>query len=104
VQHDPKNAGAAELQDVQQQLKLAEARTPEEEEEEARAQSSFYSDDTSPKYDANAVNYESDSDTEDCRHAGNGGACRFYNRGNCVRGSQCAFSHAPDSKSVRDKR
>ena len=46
--------------------------------------------------------YESDSDTEDCRHQGNGTACRFYNHAGCSRGEECTFSHAPDDKSVRD--
>ncbi|KXN88552.1 Serine/threonine-protein phosphatase 5 [Leucoagaricus sp. SymC.cos] len=44
------------------------------------------------------------SDSEKCRHVGNRVPCRYYNRGKmgCTRGSQCAFSHAPDEKSVRD--
>ncbi|KAF6758595.1 hypothetical protein DFP72DRAFT_807769, partial [Ephemerocybe angulata] len=46
---------------------------------------------------------DSDSDTEDCRHKGNGIACYFYNHSKCTRGQDCTFSHAPDDKSVRDE-
>lgn len=46
---------------------------------------------------------DSDSDTEDCRHKGNGIACYFYNHSKCTRGQDCSFSHAPDDKSVRDE-
>ncbi|KAG7453095.1 uncharacterized protein BT62DRAFT_959370 [Guyanagaster necrorhizus] len=42
------------------------------------------------------------SDSSDCHHIGNGIACRYYNHGGCRRGESCAFSHAPDEKSVRD--
>ncbi|KAF7327781.1 hypothetical protein MKEN_00357900 [Mycena kentingensis (nom. inval.)] len=44
----------------------------------------------------------STSDTSDAQHTGSGTPCLFYNHGGCMRGSACAFSHAPDYKSVRD--
>jgi hypothetical protein len=55
-----------------------------------------------PRRNTEPFEYESDSDTEDCRHKGNGIACRFYNHAGCSRGNNCTFSHAPDDKSVRD--
>lgn len=55
-----------------------------------------------PHYDGEAWDLLSDSDSEDCKHIGNGIPCRFYNRLECNRGENCAYSHAPDNKSVRD--
>lgn len=55
-----------------------------------------------PYYDGEAWDLLSDSDSEDCNHIGNGIPCRFYNRLECNRGENCAYSHAPDNKSVRD--
>ena len=55
-----------------------------------------------PPYDGEAWDLLSDSDSEDCKHIGNGIPCRFYNRLECNRGENCAYSHAPDNKSVRD--
>ena len=43
------------------------------------------------------------SDSSDCLHVGNGVPCRFYNHAGCVRGAECAFSHAPDERSIRDE-
>ena len=45
----------------------------------------------------------SDSESEDSKHIGNRMPCRFYNKGECRRGTECKFSHAPDAKSVRDE-
>lgn len=42
------------------------------------------------------------SDSSDYHHEGNGIPCRFYNHGGCNKGTVCAFSHAPDGKSIRD--
>ncbi|KAF8186347.1 hypothetical protein BJ912DRAFT_971462 [Pholiota molesta] len=50
-----------------------------------------------------ALGTASESETEDCKHVGNRTACRFYNKGDCRRGTECKFSHAPDAKSVRDE-
>ncbi|KAK7460447.1 hypothetical protein VKT23_009169 [Stygiomarasmius scandens] len=41
---------------------------------------------------------------DDLDHFGNRTACRFYNHNGCNRGTACIFSHAPDSKSIRDER
>lgn len=43
------------------------------------------------------------SDSSDCVHVGNGVPCRFYNHAGCGRGAECAFSHAPDERSIRDE-
>lgn len=59
--------------------------------------------DEHPRYDDEAWDLHSDSETEDCFHVGNRTACRFYNREGCGRGPHCKFSHAPDAKSVRDE-
>ena len=48
------------------------------------------------------LDQESTSDSSDCAHVGNGVPCRFYNHDGCVRGAECAYSHAPDERSVRD--
>lgn len=61
------------------------------------------SDDDWPHYEDDGNSVAAQSDSSDCRHVGNGTACRFYNHGGCFRGENCAFSHAPDKKSVRDK-
>jgi hypothetical protein len=46
----------------------------------------------------------SDSDTPDCKHTGvRDVPCRFYNRGGCIKGTECEYSHAADDKSVRDE-
>ncbi|KAK0227915.1 hypothetical protein IW262DRAFT_1347813 [Armillaria fumosa] len=55
-----------------------------------------------PSEDCDKDDSSTNSDSSDCRHVGNGVACRFYNHGGCNRGENCAFSHAPDDKSVRD--
>lgn len=43
------------------------------------------------------------SETSDFEHKGNAIPCRFYNHDGCKNGPKCKFSHAPDSRSVRDK-
>ncbi len=55
-----------------------------------------------PRYDQDALEIASVSDSSDCNHVGNGVQCRFYNHEGCARGNACLFSHAPDEKSVRD--
>ncbi len=55
-----------------------------------------------PSEDRDKDDSSTNSDSSDCRHVGNGVACRFYNHGGCNRGNNCAFSHAPDDKSIRD--
>ncbi|KAJ7030273.1 hypothetical protein C8F04DRAFT_1397932 [Mycena alexandri] len=45
---------------------------------------------------------DSHSDTSDARHRPSATPCLFYNTSHCARGSACAFSHAPDRRSVRD--
>lgn len=55
-----------------------------------------------PHYDQDALEIASVSDSSDCAHVGNGVQCRFYNHEGCARSNACAFSHAPDEKSVRD--
>ncbi|KAG6868431.1 hypothetical protein C0993_003108 [Termitomyces sp. T159_Od127] len=46
---------------------------------------------------------ETESDSSDCHHIGNGVPCRFYNHGGCSRKDNCRYSHAPDDLSERDK-
>ncbi|KAJ7183751.1 hypothetical protein C8R46DRAFT_1344472 [Mycena filopes] len=46
--------------------------------------------------------HETSSDTSDARHRPSSTPCLFYNTSHCARGSACAFSHAPDRRSVRD--
>ncbi len=55
-----------------------------------------------PHWDFEALEVASVSDSSDCQHVGNGVPCRFYNHNGCVLGTACAYSHAPDEKSVRD--
>ena len=55
------------------------------------------------EYRYNGNGAETESDSSDCEHTGNGVACRFYNHAGCTRKGGCQFSHAPDDKSVRDK-
>ena len=55
-----------------------------------------------PPYDEEAIDGSSESDSSDCQHPGNLIPCRFYNREGCSRGRDCAYSRAPDDKSVRD--
>ena len=43
------------------------------------------------------------SESDDFKHEGNGIPCRFYNHDGCNRGSACAYKHAPDNRSIRDK-
>ncbi|KAJ6488987.1 hypothetical protein C8R45DRAFT_993335 [Mycena sanguinolenta] len=62
---------------------------------------------TSPPVSHSALfDDDSASDTSDALHTGTGtGArtpCLFYNTSSCKRGAACAFSHAPDRRSVRD--
>ncbi|KAK6987603.1 hypothetical protein R3P38DRAFT_2574863 [Favolaschia claudopus] len=45
---------------------------------------------------------DSASDTSDALHTARGTPCLFYNTSSCKRGTLCAFSHAPDRRSVRD--
>ncbi|KAF7981539.1 hypothetical protein HWV62_33129 [Athelia sp. TMB] len=45
---------------------------------------------------------DSDSGSSDYFHWGNGIPCTFYNHGSCNKGTACAYSHAPDDKSIRD--
>ncbi|KDQ59515.1 hypothetical protein JAAARDRAFT_56530 [Jaapia argillacea MUCL 33604] len=63
------------------------------------------SDDEDPRLDTEKDDEweeETASDSSDCNHEGNHIPCRFYNHDGCNRGASCAFSHAPDEKSVRD--
>ncbi|KAG6897875.1 hypothetical protein C0992_009673 [Termitomyces sp. T32_za158] len=46
---------------------------------------------------------DTESDSSDCHHVGNGVPCRFYNHGGCLRKDTCRYSHAPDDLSERDK-
>ena len=55
-----------------------------------------------PHPDDDKLEVSSHSDSSDYRHQGNSRPCRFYNHDGCNRGTACAFSHAPDKKSVRD--
>lgn len=55
-----------------------------------------------PHPDEDKFEVSSHSDSSDFEHQGNGIPCRFYNHNGCNRGTACSFSHAPDSKSVRD--
>ena len=55
-----------------------------------------------PPIDYFELDQASVSDSSDCNHTGNGFACRFYNHAGCSKGERCAYSHAPDEKSIRD--
>ena len=55
-----------------------------------------------PPLDYEELDQASVSDSSDCNHTGNGVPCRFYNRAGCAKGERCAYSHAPDEKSIRD--
>lgn len=46
---------------------------------------------------------DTESDSTDCNHIGNGVPCRFYNHGGCSRKDTCRYSHAPDNLSERDE-
>ncbi len=46
---------------------------------------------------------ESESESSDWEHDGNGVPCKPYNRDGCTRGVECGLSHAPDKMSVRDR-
>ncbi|KAL0060870.1 hypothetical protein AAF712_012334 [Marasmius tenuissimus] len=56
-----------------------------------------------PPYKEACHELKSDSGLSDCEHIGNGVSCKYYNQGRCTRGQECAYSHAPDDRSVRDK-
>ena len=56
-----------------------------------------------PHLDEDRLKYDSESESSDYEHQGNGISCRFYNHDGCSKGVRCAFSHAPDDKSVRDE-
>ncbi|KII94325.1 hypothetical protein PLICRDRAFT_695334 [Plicaturopsis crispa FD-325 SS-3] len=43
------------------------------------------------------------SNSSDCEHEGNGLPCRDYNHDGCRKGAACAYSHAPEEHSMRDK-
>ena len=58
---------------------------------------------SSSRHVEDAVDVEVDSDSEDASHKGNGTPCKFYNSTGCRNGKRCKFSHASDSKSVRDE-
>ncbi|THU81387.1 hypothetical protein K435DRAFT_972366 [Dendrothele bispora CBS 962.96] len=73
-----------------------------------REKSSDIIDYTTPHYDASPASPTRSSDANKAEneldHIGNNKtACRFYNHNGCNRSTACAFSHAPDSKSVRDE-
>ncbi|KAF8959770.1 hypothetical protein BDZ97DRAFT_1922742 [Flammula alnicola] len=85
------NDATKELQVVRKLMESEEARDDEDEDERH------------PRYDDEPWGLFSDSDTEDSIHHGNGIPCRFHNHDGCARGAQCKFSHAPDTKSVRDE-
>ncbi|KNZ77881.1 RNA polymerase II-associated protein 3 [Termitomyces sp. J132] len=57
-----------------------------------------------PYYDDEPMHVsDTESDSSDCGHLGNGVPCRFYNHGGCSRKDNCRYSHAPDNLSERDK-
>ena len=58
---------------------------------------------SSSRHVEDAIDVEVDSDSEDASHKGNGTPCKFYNSTGCRNGKRCKFSHASDSKSVRDE-
>lgn len=60
------------------------------------------SEDEFPHPDEDKLELCSHSDSSDYGHKGNNKPCRFYNHDGCKRGKACAFSHAPDNKSIRD--
>ncbi|KAF9485618.1 hypothetical protein BDN70DRAFT_533975 [Pholiota conissans] len=91
VAQDPNNESAkAELKSVEEHMRNNNG-TPE---------GPF---DKYPLHDDTPWELLSDSETEDSKHIGNRMPCRFYNKGECRRGTECKFSHAPDAKSIRDE-
>ncbi|KII94310.1 hypothetical protein PLICRDRAFT_171967 [Plicaturopsis crispa FD-325 SS-3] len=54
-------------------------------------------------YDDDGDDQEERSSSSDDDHEGNGIACKFYNHDGCTKGAACAYSHAPDELSRRDK-
>lgn len=91
LKQEPKSEEAKkELQDIEARMK-ADPGLPEE------------PGDKLPHPDDLPWTLLSESETEDCKHAGNYTPCRFYNHYGCAKGAECTFSHAPDAKSVRDE-
>jgi hypothetical protein len=62
-------------------------------------------DDTPNELTHKGIRFDPDdfTDSEDSGHTGNKVPCRFYNHEGCYRGQACAFSHAPDDLSTRDR-
>ncbi|TDL23900.1 hypothetical protein BD410DRAFT_786568 [Rickenella mellea] len=59
-----------------------------------------------PPLDAEKWEIDTESDSSDYQHDGNGIPCRFYNRDGCNKGNGplgCKYRHSPDEKSSRDK-
>ncbi|KAF9460879.1 hypothetical protein BDZ94DRAFT_1197036 [Collybia nuda] len=97
---DPNNREAG-MQEEMVLLQLMEEEDDDDGDDDGDDESSDYE---WPHYDEELENSSSDeSDTSDCNHIGNGVSCRFYNHQGCTKGMSCRFSHAPDSKSVRDR-
>ncbi|KAK0190080.1 hypothetical protein F5146DRAFT_958640 [Armillaria mellea] len=46
---------------------------------------------------------QTDSDSSDFEHDGNGERCRAYNHGGCSQGSKCALRHSPEEDTTRDQ-
>ncbi|KAK0492006.1 hypothetical protein EDD18DRAFT_1465724 [Armillaria luteobubalina] len=59
--------------------------------------------DFDPPLDYPPRNIQTDSDSSDFEHDGNGKPCRAYNREGCSQGSKCALKHSPDEDTTRDQ-
>ncbi|KAK0449023.1 uncharacterized protein EV420DRAFT_1565514 [Desarmillaria tabescens] len=56
-----------------------------------------------PPLDVPGKPLQSDSDTSDYEHEGNGQPCRAYNRDGCSQGSKCTFRHSAEEHTTRDE-
>ncbi|KAK0213825.1 hypothetical protein IW262DRAFT_1279619 [Armillaria fumosa] len=59
--------------------------------------------DFDPPLDYPARHIQTDSDSSDFEHDGNGKPCRAYNHEECSQGSKCALKHSPDEDTTRDQ-
>ena len=64
---------------------------------------SILKEDYLPGYFYSRLDLETESESSDWEHEGNGVPCKRYNRDSCTKRADCRFSHAPDYQSVRDR-
>ncbi|SJL08883.1 uncharacterized protein ARMOST_12255 [Armillaria ostoyae] len=59
--------------------------------------------DFDPPLDYPPRHIQTDSDSSDFEHEGNGEPCRAYNNEGCSQGSKCALKHSPEEDTTRDQ-